>query len=319
MSLGWRPPVPGCCLSGCIYLYSELVDLGIIVGLAVHLTKLRYILSRHAHSIALGVLHDMAWHGTYSRDHPTFMTDGNHNNTLKRKTIVRSKMSSETLNIPPQSETPSSTSSHDRFALLVIVSVSLGLLRNTMEYRVKWQKDHLSVSRDGLPTLIQWLQYQTQYVLILVYAYRSRTMGSKTRIEYCHLLFNELHFYRMYAYGLIPFMIVSSVLESSSSTTYSNKPYTLVIIYAYVANGLLYEALFIYVEFTLIYTDLIACGFSRDALMEHFAQVNIESVLQAASADINSVFLAFKSDSSRPEEEPTQPISTTQGEEHVLQ
>ncbi|KAF9363929.1 hypothetical protein BGX34_002979 [Mortierella sp. NVP85] len=244
-------------------------DLGIIVGLAVHLTKLR------------------------------------------------SKMSSETLTIPPQSETPSSTSSHHRFALLVVVSVSLGLLKNTMEYRVKWQKDHLSVSRDGLPTLIQWLQYQTQYVLILVYAYRSRTMGSKTLIEYWRLLFNELHHYRMYAYGLIPFMLVSSALESSSSTTYSNKPYTLVIIYAYVANGLLYGALFIYVEFTLIYTDLIACGFSRDALMDHFAQVNIESVLQAALADINSVFLAFKPDTSR-SEEPTQPISTTQGE-HVLQ
>jgi len=122
----------------------------------------------------------------------------------------------------------------------------------------------------------------------------------------------------MYAYGIIPLMLISSVLESSSSTTYSNKPYTLVIIYAYVANSLFYGALFIYVEFTFIYTDLIACGFSRDALMEHFAQVHVESVLQAALADINSVFLAFISDTSRPEEEPTQPISTTQGE-HVLQ
>jgi len=49
-------------LSGCIYLYSGLVDLGIIVGLAVHLTKLRYcpvMLTQ----LLFGVLHGMAWHG----------------------------------------------------------------------------------------------------------------------------------------------------------------------------------------------------------------------------------------------------------------
>lgn len=114
----------------------------------------------------------------------------------------------------------------------------------------------------------------------------------------------------MYAYGFIPFLIIGSVLESSSDNNFTKKPYTLVIIYAYIVNFILYGALFIYVEFTLIYTDLIACGFSRDALMEHFAQVNIESVLQDALVDINSVFLAFKPDTSRAEE-PSQPVSST--------
>lgn len=127
--------------------------------------------------------------------------------TTSKTKYTRSKTSSETLNLPPQSGTPSSASSHDRFALLVIVSVFLGLVRNTMEYRVKWQKDHYSVSRDGLPTLIRWLQYQLQYALLLVFAYRIRTMGLKTLTAYSRLLLDELHHYRVTAPSHGPFAL----------------------------------------------------------------------------------------------------------------
>ncbi|KAI8360973.1 hypothetical protein B0O80DRAFT_146943 [Mortierella sp. GBAus27b] len=131
-----------------------------------------------------------------------------------------------------------------------------------MEYRRIWIREHDGRSLDGLPQLLRWLHLQIQYALFLVMVYRTKIMGSKPLTEYWNQLLTEIHHHR------------------DSTTTYM--PSTVMIMYAYATDCILYGVVVIWVELTLIYTDLTACGFSRDALSKHFAEVELETLLQVS-------------------------------------
>ncbi|KAI8598685.1 hypothetical protein EDD21DRAFT_356144 [Dissophora ornata] len=184
--------------------------------------------------------------------------------------VLRSRISSETLKTPTKNETPSSPIAHDRLALLAVVAVVLALLRNTMVFRVIWFRDHgLGDRRNeaGIPQLFEWLQYQIQYALVMVFFYRLRTIGIKTREEYGRHLLAEAQHYQ------------ASFVCSGCSVS------VILLFYTYVANLLLYGWVLVFIELTLIYMDLIACGFSREALMGHFAEFQSQSFFAPQSPE----------------------------------
>ncbi|KAF8925296.1 hypothetical protein BGZ58_000927 [Dissophora ornata] len=206
--------------------------------------------------------------------------------------VLRSRISSETLKTPTKNETPSSPIAHDRLALLAVVAVVLALLRNTMVFRVIWFRDHgLGDRRNeaGIPQLFEWLQYQIQYALVMVFFYRLRTIGIKTREEYGRHLLAEAQHYQAsftYIYAIIPLSIVSAVLNIAITHTRTREGVSVILLfYTYVANLLLYGWVLVFIELTLIYMDLIACGFSREALMGHFAEFQSQSFFAPQSPE----------------------------------
>lgn len=112
--------------------------------------------------------------------------------------------------------------------------------------------------------------------------YRTKIMGSKPLTEYWNQLLTEIHHHRNHLYGILVLLFLNVVCFRIQDSTTTYMPSTVMIMYAYATDCILYGVVVIWVELTLIYTDLTACGFSRDALSKHFAEVELETLLQVS-------------------------------------
>ncbi|KAG0199963.1 hypothetical protein BGX28_006870 [Mortierella sp. GBA30] len=129
---------------------------------------------------------------------------------------------------------------------------------------------------DGIPQWLQWIQFQIQYVLILVLVYRIRTLSMNALIEYGTQLWTETVHYAGYIVVAILLFLANAAVDTA--VTEGHKVTLVFFGYKCLIGIFVYGFAFAALELAMIYLDLTACGYSRSALIEHIEDFKLDNV-----------------------------------------
>ncbi|KAF9111204.1 hypothetical protein BGX27_005234 [Mortierella sp. AM989] len=109
-------------------------------------------------------------------------------------------------------------------------------------------------------------------------------MGVKTRKDFVQLLLSEIGHYKVYFYAVIPLLVVDMVLYSAVTDSHGGHSIFLHF-YAFVVDLILYRFGLISLGLALVYLDLVACGFNREALIDRFSTFKFKDIFTTTEND----------------------------------